>query len=396
LFKNYLYEKLFMMNITPEIQKLFKTVRTKLGAPIRTIQLDDNQLCDLLDVAIGDYSEKVQNWVIKSQWMNLMGNKTLLSNPSEVAYALTVRTMDWSRDFSYWFSREVGLQQRGSYELKKDFFKIEKGKQVYVVPAGREINKVLYITPSTTKAALYGNLGTLDTGIGGGFGQYGNMGNGMGITGFYVGSAYDTALMAADLKYKNSLLRGDLAYKVTAGPDGTHLIHLLSTPGSPNMVGGLAADDTWGWNKYSSCYCWYTYYDIGDGGKEAEDECRLQNRDDVLITPDQVPLSEMRYEFLNNPAQQTVRQLLVAEAMITLGLIRGTYSGSVKIPEAEMQMDYNIFLELGKQEKQNALEELNKRLDEMLPWNILEKQSNLTDNLIKVLQQKPLGGFYIR
>lgn len=102
-----------MMNITPEIQKLFKTVRTKLGAPIRTIQLDDNQLCDLLDVAIGDYSEKVQNWVIKSQWMNLMGNKTLLSNPSEVAYALTVRTMDWSRDFSYWFSREVGLQQRG-------------------------------------------------------------------------------------------------------------------------------------------------------------------------------------------------------------------------------------------------------------------------------------------
>lgn len=396
MFKNYLYEKLFMMNITPEIQKLFKTVRTKLGAPIRTIQLDDNQLCDLLDVAIGDYSEKVQNWVIKSQWMNLMGNKTLLSNPSEVAYALTVRTMDWSRDFSYWFSREVGLQQRGSYELKKDFFKIEKGKQVYVVPAGREINKVLYITPSTTKAALYGNLGTLDTGIGGGFGQYGNMGNGMGITGFYVGSAYDTALMAADLKYKNSLLRGDLAYKVTAGPDGTHLIHLLSTPGSPNMVGGLAADDTWGWNKYSSCYCWYTYYDIGDGGKEAEDECRLQNRDDVLITPDQVPLSEMRYEFLNNPAQQTVRQLLVAEAMITLGLIRGTYSGSVKIPEAEMQMDYNIFLELGKQEKQNALEELNKRLDEMLPWNILEKQSNLTDNLIKVLQQKPLGGFFIR
>lgn len=396
MFKNYLYEKLFMMNITPEIQKLFKTVRTKLGAPIRTIQLDDNQLCDLLDVAIGDYSEKVQNWVIKSQWMNLMGNKTLLSNPSEVAYALTVRTMDWSRDFSYWFSREVGLQQRGSYELKKDFFKIEKGKQVYVVPAGREINKVLYITPSTTKAALYGNLGTLDTGIGGGFGQYGNMGNGMGITGFYVGSAYDTALMAADLKYKNSLLRGDLAYKVTAGPDGTHLIHLLSTPGSPNMVGGLAADDTWGWNKYSSCYCWYTYYDIGDGGKEAEDECRLQNRDDVLITPDQVPLSEMRYEFLNNPAQQTVRQLLVAEAMITLGLIRGTYSGSVKIPEAEMQMDYDMLLELGKQDKQNALEELNKRLDEMLPWNILEKQSNLTDNLIKVLQQKPLGGFYVR
>lgn len=146
------------MDITPEVKKLFKTVRTKLGAPVRTIQLDDNQLCDLLEVAIGDYSEKVQNWVIKSQWLNLMGNKTLLKDPADVAYALTVRTMDWSRDFSYWFSREVGLQQRGSYELKKDFFQIEQGKQVYVIPAGREINKVLYITPSTTKAALYGRL----------------------------------------------------------------------------------------------------------------------------------------------------------------------------------------------------------------------------------------------
>ena len=90
--------------------------------------------------------------------------------------------MDFTRDYSYWFSRDVGLQQRGNFELKKDFIKVEKGKQCYLIPSGREINKVLYVTPSTTKAALYGNLGTLDTGIGGGFGQYGNMGNGMGIT----------------------------------------------------------------------------------------------------------------------------------------------------------------------------------------------------------------------
>ena len=88
------------MVITDELKALFKVVRTKLGAPIRAVQLEDNQLCDLLEVAIGDYAEKVQNFVIESQWLNLMGNKTLLTNPSEVAYALTVRTMDWSRDYS--------------------------------------------------------------------------------------------------------------------------------------------------------------------------------------------------------------------------------------------------------------------------------------------------------
>jgi hypothetical protein len=348
----------------------------------------------LLDVAIGDYAEKVQNWIIETQWLNMQNrNQITFQNPGELAYAMTVRTMDWSRDYSYWFSREVGLQQRGNYELKKDFFQIERGKQVYVIPAGREINKVMYITPSTTKAALYGNLGTLDTGIGGGFGQYGNMGNGMGITGFYVGSAYDTALMSVDLKYKNSLLRGDLAYKVTAGPEGTHLVHLMSVPGSPNMVGGVAADDTWGWNRYHSCYCWYTYYDVASA--EDADLCRLENKDDVIISPDQVPLDKMRYELMNNPTQQIIRRLLVAEAKILLGIIRGTYSGAVKIPDAEMQMDYNMLLQQGEKEKETVLNELKERLERMLPWNLMEKQATMNDQLIKVLKNKPLG-FYIR
>ena len=383
------------MVLSEDIKHLFKLVRTTIGAPIRPVQLEDEQLCDLLEIAIGDYAEKVQNWVLETQWLNIQSkNQIQFQNANELAYAMTVRTMDWSRDYSYWFSREVGLQQRGNYELKKDFFRIERGKQVYVIPAGREINKVMYITPSTTKAALYGNLGTLDTGIGGGFGQYGNMGNGMGITGFYVGSAYDTALMSVDLKFKNSLLRGDLAYKVTAGPDGTHLVHLMSVPGSPNMVGGIAADDTWGWNRYANCICWYTYYDVS-GGDDAADLCRLENKDDVIITPDQVPLDSMKYELMNNPTQQIIRRLLVAEAKILIGNIRGYASGEVKIPEAQMTLEYSIFLEQGKSEKETVLNELKERLDRMLPWNLMKNQAELNDQLMKVLKNKPLG-LYVR
>lgn len=384
------------MILTEDVKHLFHLVRVALGAPIRSIELTDDQLCALLEIAIGDYAEKVQNWVLETQWLNVQGKNTIqFQNPNELAYAMTVRTMDWSRNYSYWFSREIGLQQRGSYELKKDFFQVEKGKQVYVIPKGREINKVMYVTPSTTKAALYGNLGTLDTGIGGGFGQYGNMGNGMGITGFYIGSAYDTALMSVDLKYKNSLLRGDLAYKVTAGPDGTHLVHLMSTPGSPNMVGGVAADDTWGWNKYSNCYVWYTYYDVSDGTEEDIDKCRIENRDDVVLTPDQVPFESMSYDLMNYPTQQIIRKLLIAEAKITLGNIRGAFSGAVKIPNAEMTLDYRLFLEQGKDEKEKTLSELSERLTRMTPWELMKNQSEMNDQLMKVLKQKPLG-FYAR
>lgn len=385
------------MILTDSVKELFRICRHRLGAPVTPVQLKDEQMCDILKLAIGDYTEKVQNWVIEVQWLNLQSNQSLLSDPAEVAYALTKRTMDWSRDYSYWFSREVGLQQRGPYELKKDFFMIEKGKQVYVIPAGREINKVLYITPSTTKAALYGNLGTLDGGFAGGFGQFGNMSANMGVVGFYVGNVYDTALLSADLKYKNSLLRGDLAYKVTAGPDGTHLVHLMSTPGSPNAMNGLAADDmAWGWNRYANCVCWYTYYDVGSNASSDEiNQCLIDNKDDVLITPDQVPLKEMQYDLMNVPAQQIVRKLFIAECMITLGMIRGYSSGKISIPMSELQLDYSMLLDLGKQEKQDALNELKERLERMTPWKLMENQANMNDQMLKVLQNTPLG-FYVR
>lgn len=385
------------MVLSNDIQELFKIVRTQLGAPIRSVQLTDDQLCDLLKVVVGDYAEKVQNWAIEVQWLGAQGKPMdVFQNPMELAYAMTVRMFDWTIKWSSFFSKEQGLQQRSSYwELKKDFFRIEKGKQVYVVPAGREINKVLYITPSTTKAALYGNLGTLDTGIGGGYGQFGSAIAGMGIQGFYVGNAYDTALMAADLKYKNSLLRGDLAYKVTAGPDGTHLIHLMSVPGSKNSMNSIAVDDRWGWNQYANCFCWYTYYDTSTSSGDST-QCLIDNRDSVIITPDQVPMSEMRYELMNNPTQQLIRRLLTAEAKITLGIVRGTNSGRVAIPNAELQLDYQMLLEQGKAEKEQVLNDLKERLDRMTPWNLMEKQAGMMENMMKTFQFKTPTKLYIR
>lgn len=384
------------MEITEELRNLFSLVRTKLGGGVRRVELDDNQLCNLLEIAIGDYAEKVQNWIIQANWLNMNGkNIKYMESPQDLAYMFTTRQLDFTKDFSYWFSKDVGLQQRGSFELKKDFIQVERGKQCYLIPSGREINKVLYVTPSTTKAALYGNIGTLDTGLAGGYGQFGNMGNGMGLTGFYVGSAYDTALLAADLKYKNSLLRGDLAYKVTAGPDGTHILHLLSTPGSKNSMNGIAADDNWGWNQYVNCYVWYTYYDTAGASDDEINNCRLENSDSILLTPDQVPLSKIRFEFMNEPTKNTIRQLLVAEAFITVALIRGYASGRISIVDAEMQLDYQTLMEYGKSEKERVFNDLKERLESMLPWNMMKHMEEMTESLINIQKQKPLG-FYFR
>ena len=369
------------MVITEEIKELFDRVRRNLGAPIMEVELTDEQLCDALKCAVEDYAEKVQNWVIKTNWANF-SNKNL-SN-MDLAYALSVRTLDLTRDFSYYFSKDVGLQQRGPWELKKDYITVEAGKQSYIIPAGREINSVMWCNPSTSQAALYANYGGLDMlGFAGGYGQAGGGSFGP-IGGFYIAQSYDIAYMATDLQYKNRLLRGDLTYKVTAGPEGTRILHLYSTPGSKLTFGNVY--NPMGGISLVGCEVWYTYYDVS--GSDA-DECRRQNPD-IIISPDQIPLNKMDYAYLNEPTKVTVRKLFFSYAKETLANVRGKFSGAVKIHDAEVNLDYNMLITQAEKERDKTMEELEKRLEEMAPWNMISKQAQMVEDTKKVLGGTPM------
>lgn len=369
--------------MTEEISSLFKRFRATMGAPLVEVEITDEQLCSNLDLAVEDYAEKVQNWAIENQWATLFGKN--LSN-IDLAYALSVRTMDMSKDFSYWFSKEVGLQQRGPWELKKDYITIETGKQSYLVPAGREINDVMYCNTSTSQAALYANYGGLDMlGFAGGYGQAAGGSYGP-IGGFYIAQSADIAYMATDLAFKNRLIRGDLTYKVTAGPDGTHIIHLYSTPGSKLTFG--STNNVLGALNLTGCEVWYTYYDVSSA--EDADECRRMNSD-VIITPDQIPLEKMDYAFLNSPTKTIVRKIFFALNKRTLAHIRGKFSGKVSIPNAELNMDYQMLTAQADTEYSSTIEELNKRLERMSPSEMLKKQAEIVESNKTILAAKPLG-----
>ena len=386
------------MVLDKEKEKLFKQVKTALGAPIRKVELTDDQLCDLLELAIGDYAQVVQNFIIESNWASLFGKKTGLEmSNQEIAFALSMRTLDMTKDYASWFSKQVGLQQHGNYELKKDFIKLEKGKQVYVVPAGREINKVMWVAPPTTDQSLFANYGGFGVSFGGGvMGQmglgaataFGGTGSAYGMgAGIWAMPAYDVALMATDLSYKQQLLRSDLVYKITAGPDGTHLIHLLSTPGSRLTFGAG------GLNMYplNGCYLWYTYYDTTP---DNVDECRRQNQD-VILSPDQVPLDEMDYSYFNAPTKALIRQLLIAHAAETLSLIRGKFSGQVGMINNQLVMDYTQLMTLADKIKDRAMTELTERLQRMTPYETMKKQAELVQSMKEVQKGTPLGIYKI-
>ena len=90
------------MVITDDIRHLFKLVKHALGAPIRPVQLTDEQMCSLLEMSIGDYAEKVQNWVLKCNWMNIQNKDAIVfQNPSfsgaKSTHIGSARRLDYSK-----------------------------------------------------------------------------------------------------------------------------------------------------------------------------------------------------------------------------------------------------------------------------------------------------------
>ena len=374
-----------------EREKLFRQFRHSLGAPIRQIELTDEQLCTLLEIAIEDYAQYVQEWLIEHQWQSLLGQNV---DTVDMAFAMSVRSQDFVSQYSYAYSKQVGLQTNGPWELKKDFITLEAGRQVYQIPAGREINEVLWLTPSPISQALLANYGGIDYGFGGGFAQMGGgygtagTGTGGGRSGYYVAPECDILLTASDMNLKNRIIRSELIYKITAGPDGTRLLHLMSTPGSKlsfgQNIGGVGSTI-----NLAGCQVWYHYYDTTDADVN---KCRLDNPDIIKI-PNEVPLSKLDFSTFNEPTKTLIRQLFMAEAKRALGRTRGKFGGIVGPPEAERTMDYETLISEGNEERRMVLERLDARLLRLSSTSQLERAANEAEFLNKAIKYRPLGFF---
>ena len=86
---------------------------------------------------------------------------------------------------------------------------------------------------------------------------------------------------------------------------------------------------------------------------------------------------------------------MTAKSKLTLGTIRGTFSGKVSIPQAEMTMDYQMLLSQGEKEWDKTMEKLEQRLERMSPHNMLKTQSELAQSLNDINKFTPLGIYII-
>ena len=365
-----------------EKRKLFNEVKVQLGAPIRKVELDDEMLCTLTEISIEDYSSYINEWLIESQWSSLYG---LNVATSDLTKAFTVRAQNYENSFTYAYSKIVGLQANGPWELKKDYVEVEQGVQVYTIPAGREVNEVLWITPPTIDHALYSNYGFGDYGYGGGFAQvpFGGGGGGFGYGGFYLAPAFDILQRDADYDLKQRIISSDLVYKITAGPDGTKLLHLLPPPGSRVTFGGAGQT-----NSVAGSKVWYHYYETTSD--EERQRCLNDNKD-IIKLPSDVPVDVVNYSELNSPSKQWIREYLTAKSMEVLGRVRGKFGGALGVTDSEVTMDYESLLSEATAIKEKLFTRLNERLERLRPDKMLERKALEAENLNKTLQYRPLG-----
>ena len=192
-------------------------------------------------------------------------------------------------------------------------------------------------------------------------------GSGMMMPGF------DILLRMQDINLKRRIIGGDLTYRVTALPDGKKAIHLMNVPGGKFDFGNGAL---------RGGKVWYWYYDAGPADR---DNC-LKANPDIIKLPSDVPLDEISWGDLNDPAKQWVRRYFTGYVKETLGRVRGKFSGNIKTPDSEIQMDYQSLLTEGKDEKMKLEEELKLRLERLRPDKLMEREANIAENLNKSLK----------
>jgi len=320
----------------PEKEKLYTQVFHLLGMPVRGIELTEEQMDTFMELSVSEYEQYVSDWLIESQWSGLVG---LDLDTQSLTRAFTTRSLDYETQYSHSYSKIVGLQAGGNWELKKDYFELSGGTQTYIIPAGREINELLWfqraeLTDSIVDPFLggFGGLGGVGFGGVGGFAQMGTSGS------YFMLPAHDLLLRMQD---RNSNLRNN--FRV-----------------------------------------WYWYYDTMD-----RDTCLEQNSD-VVKLPSDIDVTPLTWDALNKPAQNWVRKYLIAYSKEGLARIWGKFSGDLQVPDSTVKLDYSSLLTEAKDERLKLVEELMQRLERLRPEKVLERKGLEAENLNKALKFRPM------
>lgn len=364
---------------TIDRDKLFLKVKYSLGYPLRPFELEDKMLDTYLEMVIEDYSSLLNSWLIQQQWVGLEGLDT---NNSDFFAAFTTKSNSYIKSFTYAYSKQVGLGTNApaakGWELKRDFIITEEYTQHYIIPAGREVNEVLWETPPSIDGGLVDPF-ALNAWSAGMMGM-----SYLGRPALYVQPTYSTLLSAQDRRMKQRVLQSTLTYRITGLESGEKMLHLYPVPNSRNEIGS-----TWG-KHHAGRKVWYWYYDTNNSqyGEDSRDKCIKENPDIVKL-PSDPPTNVIKWEEMNDVAKQQIRNLLIAQVKIVIGGVRGFYSGELGVTEKQLVMDYRHLLDEGNKLKEDTEKLILDQLDKLRQVNLTKERAEIAENVNKAMGYQP-------
>lgn len=355
-----------------DFDKLYRQVRTTLGYPVRNVEIEEETLKDLLDIAIEEYSSYLNDWLTHQQWGALQNDSI---SKSDMLMNLTTKTLDFEKSFTIAYSKQAGLGANGVWELKQDYVTISANTQVYSIPANREINEVLWQTPP--QIGSYGMGNTDLSPIGMQAGAWGWSMGGFGMNAIFP-SSYLT-IFTQDIKLRKQILQSELTYRITAGPNGTKNLHLYPIPASEDEMAGRYGKHVAGRRVF------YWYYDT-DGNR---DKC-LEENNDIIKLPSDVDIKSLTWNKLNDSSRAKVRRLVIAEANKYIATIRGKFEGDIIDGKGEShKMEYQMYMEEYRNIRDKVYEELNLFLEKITSKSLLEEKAENAENLNRVMKYIP-------
>ena len=146
-----IYQNMATIISQTEKEKLYTQVFHLLGMPVRGVELTEEQMDTFMELSLSEYEQYVSDWLIESQWSALAG---LDVDTQSLTRAFTTRSLDYETQYTYSYSKIVGLQAGGPHELKKDYISLTGGTQTYEIPAG-PLYKWTNFLPSGPAVILY-------------------------------------------------------------------------------------------------------------------------------------------------------------------------------------------------------------------------------------------------